>query len=61
MISSKTKTYKPKIHICPVCNKETAYYDMCDWCYNVESGIDNYLSTKEGIKRIQQKLKEVLK
>ncbi len=61
MISSKTKTYKPKVYICPVCNKFTHYSDLCDWCYNVESNIDNYLSTKEGIKRIQQKLKEVLK
>ena len=60
-MSVKTKKHIRKTYNCPVCNKFTYYSDLCDWCYNVESNIDNYLSTKEGIKRIQQKLKEVLK
>ncbi len=60
-MSVKIKTNKPKVYICPVCNKETGYYDMCDGCWQVESSIENYLSTKEGIERIKVYLKEAIK
>lgn len=46
-----------EVYICPVCERESMYSDLCDWCYQVESNIEHYLSTKEGIRRIQEKLK----
>lgn len=45
-------------YICPVCSKDTQYFDMCDHCYQVESNIEEYLDSKNGIERMERFIKD---